>query len=60
VEDKLKAVLNLRTVEELVERGGYSQDCGGGSGGVGYGGRVLKWWIHQNMLYSINQMIQLR
>jgi len=59
VEDKLKAVLNLRTVVELVVRGAIPGTVGG-SEGVGYGGRVLKWWMHQNMLYSINQMIQLR
>jgi hypothetical protein len=59
VEDKLKAVLNLRTVVELVERGAIPRTVGMVQG-VGYGGRVLKWWMYQNMLYSINQMIQLR
>ena len=38
VEDKLKAVLNLRTVEELIEREGYSQDCGGVQGVLDMGG----------------------
>ena len=41
-EDKLKAVLNLRTVMELVERGGDFEDCGGGREGGGYEGGVLK------------------
>ena len=35
VEDKLKAVLDIRGVVELVERDGNSEDCGGGRDGGG-------------------------
>jgi len=41
VEDNLKAELNLRTVVELVESGAIPRTVGC-SGGVGYGGKVLK------------------
>ena len=41
VEDKLKAVLNLRTVVELVEKGGQFQ---------GLQGRLRVWWKHMGSL----------